>query len=77
MFLRDAVKMNTAGTKKVLKLAEGVKNLEVRKLMWHAIKIQGAAVAFQSLWIFVVFNISKTSEERIFFIMQIHHTKMK
>ncbi|KAF9800011.1 hypothetical protein SFRURICE_016697 [Spodoptera frugiperda] len=28
MFLRDAVKMNTMGTKKVLELAEGVKNLE-------------------------------------------------
>lgn len=28
MFLRDAVKMNTVGTKKVLQLAEGVKNLE-------------------------------------------------
>ncbi|CAH0699593.1 unnamed protein product [Spodoptera exigua] len=28
MFLRDAVKMNTMGTKKVLELAEGVKNLQ-------------------------------------------------
>ncbi|CAD0206947.1 unnamed protein product [Chrysodeixis includens] len=29
MFLRDAVKMNTSGTLKVLQLAEGIKNLEV------------------------------------------------
>lgn len=29
MFLRDAINMNTVGTKKVLTLAEGIKNLEV------------------------------------------------
>lgn len=38
MFLRDAIKMNTLGTKMVLELTEGVKNLEVNNkimLFWN------------------------------------------